>query len=1179
MQTKNGNGTAKNKTKMNFDLKNINDLKVRVEERVTGFELTMYTYLVNLVIQILPSQSEAPRKPRFRKRDKVLFYGRKMLRKVRSFTRNTVSGAYSNIGPGRGRKMKKSQLVMKLAKKLLTLKRDPSMPQLKYKEPPQSFLEADSSEVEEPDHRLPPEVLYMLRSTRIFGHFENPLFLELVKHMESKFVQTGDFLFQVGDLDNSIYVVQSGKLVVFINESDGVEHFVKEVSTGDRSSISIQNCFCKSNSRYNRSEIHTDIKQLSIHAITPHSSPHKRHGSHSHGMIPPENKRRQSESADLEKVQSDFDTAAARARVVSVDSKTEGMSPKSSDMEGFPTRNKPKKHVEIGTTENHHHNHHLGDIETTDEVILDLARKDLINLFKLENEKLLDGKLRLRKLKAETPLVKQGDQDASLIFIVTGHLNVMQNTVGADEKEMVGSMAVLTGEPSFFTIRAKTDVRVVTISKNDFYSIMREQPSVVLNVAYKTLQRITPFVRQIDFALDWMMIEAGKALFRQHDHSDCVYIVLTGRLRSVITLLDGKKELVGEYGRGELVGIVEVLTESERTTTVLAVRDTECAKLPSDLLNLVKRRFPHVVTRLIHLLGQRILGHLQTRNRASYGTTTRLTSDIVKQRLGFAALDSVNEFRLYNWLGQQEDIHRMTIYQCDYTMSKWTKCCIRQADCILIVGVASNDPTVGEVEKQMGNISVRAQKELVLLHKEDAETPKRTVEWLNERGWCSSHHHIRCPKRVLGKRPESKTLEIYDKLFETEADKHSDFSRLARFLTGTSIGLVLGGGGARGLAHIGMIRSMVESGIPIDMVGGTSMGSFIGALWCEEVNVTGLTRRAREWSFSMTSLWSKIIDLTYPAASMFTGSSFNKTIEDVFKDRQIEDLWIPYFCITTDLSHSEMRVHTHGNLWRYVRASMSLTGYLPPLCDPIDGHYLVDGGYVNNLPADVIRYMGAQSVFAIDVGSQDEINLTSFGDQLSGWWLLWKRWNPWAKPIRVLDMQEIQSRLAYVSGVRQLEADVGYNHGKTLFAGWQKGGLVEQLFREKSKEKKQKPEIHRAQTYVPVMAKFTDLAELVSKIDDHRPSVTSYDSRGSASFYNPGISDDEDEAEENDDVIEEEEGSERDEYEDESDEMIALQSDRRFSVPIEKMRPKKEIMMTTRKRRSFNRTLNKKSNS
>ncbi|KAJ8307609.1 hypothetical protein KUTeg_014840 [Tegillarca granosa] len=1322
MQTKNGNGTAKNKTKMNFDLKNINDLKVRVEERVTGFELTMSIMIAigvavmtiiivmffgvwKLRTKVLPSQSEAPRKPRFRKRDKVLFYGRKMLRKVRSFTRNTVSGAYSNIGPGRGRKMKKSQLVMKLAKKLLTLKRDPSMPQLKYKEPPQSFLEADSSEVEEQDHRLPPEVLYMLRSTRIFGHFENPLFLELVKHMESKFVQTGDFLFQVGDLDNSIYVVQSGKLVVFINESDGVEHFVKEVSTGDsiHSLLSILDVLTGHPSAFKTvsakatvdttvlrlpatafqsvferfpeslvrvvqiimvrlqrvtftalhnylglsqeliKPIHTDIKQLSIHAITPHSSPHKRHGSHSHGMIPPENKRRQSESADLEKVQSDFDTAAARARVVSVDSKTEGMSPKSSDMEGFPTRNKPKKHVEIGTTENHHHNHHLGDIETTDEVILDLARKDLINLFKLENEKLLDGKLRLRKLKAETPLVKQGDQDASLIFIVTGHLNVMQNTVGADEKEtylfcakpgeMVGSMAVLTGEPSFFTIRAKTDVRVVTISKNDFYSIMREQPSVVLNVAYKTLQRITPFVRQIDFALDWMMIEAGKALFRQHDHSDCVYIVLTGRLRSVITLLDGKKELVGEYGRGELVGIVEVLTESERTTTVLAVRDTECAKLPSDLLNLVKRRFPHVVTRLIHLLGQRILGHLQTRNRASYehipgienktvtnlatvavlpiskdvpvtnfalelqhalkdiGTTTRLTSDIVKQRLGFAALDSVNEFRLYNWLGQQEDIHRMTIYQCDYTMSKWTKCCIRQADCILIVGVASNDPTVGEVEKQMGNISVRAQKELVLLHKEDAETPKRTVEWLNERGWCSSHHHIRCPKRVLGKRPESKTLEIYDKLFETEADKHSDFSRLARFLTGTSIGLVLGGGGARGLAHIGMIRSMVESGIPIDMVGGTSMGSFIGALWCEEVNVTGLTRRAREWSFSMTSLWSKIIDLTYPAASMFTGSSFNKTIEDVFKDRQIEDLWIPYFCITTDLSHSEMRVHTHGNLWRYVRASMSLTGYLPPLCDPIDGHYLVDGGYVNNLPADVIRYMGAQSVFAIDVGSQDEINLTSFGDQLSGWWLLWKRWNPWAKPIRVLDMQEIQSRLAYVSGVRQLEAvknsdyceyirppidrfatlqfgsfdeicDVGYNHGKTLFAGWQKGGLVEQLFREKSKEKKQKPEIHRAQTYVPVMAKFTDLAELVSKIDDHRPSVTSYDSRGSASFYNPGISDDEDEAEEimsDDDVIEEEEGSERDEYEDESDEMIALQSDRRFSVPIEKMRPKKEV--------------------
>ncbi|OXB66490.1 hypothetical protein ASZ78_011605, partial [Callipepla squamata] len=186
---------------------------------------------------------------------------------------------------------------------------------------------------------------------------------------------------------------------------------------------------------------------------------------------------------------------------------------------------------------------------------------------------------------------------------------------------------------------------------------------------------------------------------------------------------------------------------------------------------------------------------------------------------------------------------------------------------------------------------------------------------------------------------------------------------------------------------------------------------------------------------------------------MFSGAAFNNSISNIFKDKQIEclvgkpecqmtttalsaqfdvaeelqsiktfmDLWIPYFTITTDITASAMRVHTDGSLWRYIRASMSLSGYMPPLCDPKDGHLLMDGGYVNNLPADVARSMGAKVVIAIDVGSRDETNLTNYGDCLSGWWLLWKRWNPLAEKVKVLNMAEIQTRLAYVCCVRQLE--------------------------------------------------------------------------------------------------------------------------------------------------------------
>ena len=315
----------------------------------------------------------------------------------------------------------------------------------------------------------------------------------------------------------------------------------------------------------------------------------------------------------------------------------------------------------------------------------------------------------------------------------------------------------------------------------------------------------------------------------------------------------------------------------------------------------------------------------------------------------------------------------------------------------------------------------------------------------------------------VNKNSSVKCQDYYSQMFEQPLNIHSDFSRLARFLTGTSIGLVLGGGGARGSAHVGMIRAIKEAGIPIDMVGGVSIGAFMGALWCQENSIQSFISKARSWSMRMTSHWQKVLDLTYPITAMFTGAAFNRSIYDVFGDKQIEDLWLPYFTVTTDISSSSPRIHRYGSLWRYVRSSMSLSGYLPPLCDPVDGHLLLDGGYVNNLPANIMRdVMGAETILAVDVGSQDETDLYNYGDTLNGWWLLWKRWNPFCEPVRVPNLPEIQSRLAYVSCVQQLEQvknneyctyirppidkwktlqfgsfdeimDVGYIHGKTLF--------------------------------------------------------------------------------------------------------------------------------------------------
>lgn len=658
-----------------------------------------------------------------------------------------------------------------------------------------------------------------------------------------------------------------------------------------------------------------------------------------------------------------------------------------------------------------------------------------------------------------------------------------------------GYVGALASYRSYTDVVAKTDVYVGFLPRSSLERIADRYPIALLTLAKRLTSLLPRLLLHIDFALEWVQVNAGQVIYHQGDESDAIYLVLNGRLRSVLEGADGKMTVIGEYGQGESVGELEVMTESTRPATLHAIRDTELAKFPRSLFNSLAQEHPGITIQVSKLIAQRmrdLVEHPLSLDRGlEPGTTsgvqtatstvnlrtvailpvtagvpvvefghrllnalhqigvnrgvTSLNQAAILNHLGRHAFSKMGKLKLSQYLADLEEKYGLVLYIADTNVNApWTQTCISQADTILLVGLAESSPSIGEYERFLLGMKTTARKELVMLHADRYCPPGLTRRWLKNRLWINGgHHHIQMAFRLTAEpsHPQTKrfgtALKQRVQILQAEIQKYTsrriqqtplyspqtsfkgDFHRLARRLCGKSVGLVLGGGGARGIAQVGVIKALEEAGIPVDIIGGTSIGAFIGALYARDADVVPMYGRAKKFSGRMGSMWRFALDLTYPTTSYTTGHEFNRGIFKTFGDSQIEDFWLEFYCNTTNISRSRIEYHSSGYVWRYVRASMSLAGLIPPICD--EGSMLLDGGYIDNLTVAHMKSLGAHVIFAVDVGSIDDNTPQRFGDSLSGIWSTINRWNPFSSIPNPPTLGEIQARLAYVSSIDNLE--------------------------------------------------------------------------------------------------------------------------------------------------------------
>lgn len=632
-------------------------------------------------------------------------------------------------------------------------------------------------------------------------------------------------------------------------------------------------------------------------------------------------------------------------------------------------------------------------------------------------------------LKKGDYLHKQGETSNFVSYILDGKLEVFihdaknraKQLATIEKHNIVGESAIFFRGKRVANVKTLSDSVVVNISDSLVRELLKTNSNFKQELKKTSLDRMIEnfgtiyfksyFPETSDSLIKVLVqnmklkdINKGEVLYKKGDQNDSIYFLVRGRLKSF--LFDQAVQAYRDvyFTPGETIGQIAAFSKKERKITVGATRNSFVLELSIEALNKIKEDHPDITDIFLkvmvekeekvqneyqYFLKPKTIAIVPLHESVSTDEFLRKLSQSIKDKKStskVADLEFVNErlniedfqnisnadpqyFHLNAMFSTLEKDHDFCFYLVDENFNTWSKYCLDNADEIILLADSTKSPELTPFERKYLSFSQNEGTpiRLILIHPNELVEPRNTSKWLESRQ-VIMHHHIK------------------------EAFVENDISRIFRFISNQAIGVVLSGGGARGNAHIGVCDALTKHKIPFDYIGGTSHGSLIGAMYI----VSRFKRDVFDSSFREL-LKGFVFDYTLPLVSLVSAKALERSLKATFGDIQIEDLWTPFFCVSSNLSKNEPYFHKRGSLATAVRASCSIPGIFPPVI--LNGEVLVDGGLIFNLPILPMKeFIRGGIIIASLITGKEEDEFNKLPNlSLSGWRYLWNKFKPFSK--------------------------------------------------------------------------------------------------------------------------------------------------------------------------------------